>query len=235
MKFHILIVEDEENLANTLSLNLELEGYDVTLCRTGTQALEAFMTRNREVDLALLDVMLPGTNGFDLCSAFRKEKPGLPVIFLTAKSQPVEKREGLKLGADDYITKPFDLEELLLRVNNLIRRSTKETPAKFVFEGGQVDFATYEVTDRSGNKSTLAKREIGLLQLLASNPGKVTSRDQIISTLWDPQENASSRTIDNYILGFRKLFELNPKEPKHFFSVRGVGYKFVPWPSKESE
>jgi two-component system alkaline phosphatase synthesis response regulator PhoP len=234
LKFHILIAEDEENLANTLSLNLELEGYEVTLCRSGTQALEIFRSRNGEFDLALLDVMLPGTNGFDLCSTFRVHKPRLPVIFLTAKSQSAEKREGLKLGADDYITKPFDLEELLLRVNNLIRRSAKEVPSKFVFEGGQVDFSTYEVTDRNGNKSTLAKREIGLLQLLTSNPGKVTSRDQIISTLWEPQENASSRTIDNYILGFRKLFEENPKEPRHFYSVRGVGYRFVPWPSKES-
>jgi two-component system alkaline phosphatase synthesis response regulator PhoP len=230
LKFHILIAEDEENLANTLALNLQMEGYEVTLCRSGTQALETFKTHNGTFDLALLDVMLPGKNGFDLCSAFRAEKPRLPVIFLTAKNQAAEKREGLKLGADDYITKPFDLEELLLRVNNLMKRSAQDVPAKFVFEGGQVDFNTYEVADRKGNKFTLGKREIGFLQLLASNPGKVTSRDQIISTLWDPQENASSRTIDNYILSFRKLFEINPKEPRHFHSIRGVGYKFVPWP-----
>src|SRR3954463_8411595 len=118
LKFNILIAEDEESLANTLALNLQIEGYDVTVCRSGTQALDTFKSRNGQFHLALLDVMLPGINGFDLCTSFRREHPRLPVIFLTAKSQPVEKREGLKLGADDYITKPFDLEELLLRVNN---------------------------------------------------------------------------------------------------------------------
>jgi two-component system alkaline phosphatase synthesis response regulator PhoP len=232
LKPFILIAEDEESLANTLALNLQIEGYEVTVCRTGTNALETFKARSGQFDLALLDVMLPGINGFDLCTSFRREKPRLPVIFLTAKSQPLEKREGLRLGADDYITKPFDLEELLLRVNNLIRRSVPDNTSKFVFEGGQIDFETFEVIDRKGNKSTLAKREIGLLQLLAANPGKVTSRDQIIAALWEPQENASSRTIDNYILNFRKLFEANPKDPRHFFSIRGVGYKFVPWPQK---
>ena len=228
MKFRLLIAEDEENLANTLALNLQIEGYEVHLCRDGKQALAAFRERSGAFDLALLDVMLPGLNGFALCAELRKQAPALPVIFLTAKSQVAEKREGLRLGADDYITKPFDLEELLLRIGNLIRRSHKPGPQKFSFPGGEIDFLTFDIRDRRGRSHTLSKREIGLLQMLTGNPGKVLSRDQIIHDLWDADENASSRTIDNYILGFRKLFEQNPRAPEHFQSIRGVGYKFAP-------
>lgn len=224
---HIFVVEDEESLAETIALNLRLENYKVTIAKSGKQALDLFKTEHSTINLVLLDVMLPEINGFELCKAFKVLNPTVPVIFLTAKNQIADKIEGLKLGADDYITKPFDLEELLLRVSNLIKRTQKETPAVFNFNDCSINFETFEIKDVSGSYSTLSKREIGLLKLLTENANKVISRDEIIEKLWDVNENASSRTIDNYILNFRKYFEANPKEPAHFHSIRGVGYKFI--------
>ncbi len=224
---HILLVEDEEALAATLQLNLELENFKVTVARSGNEALHQFTKLNPQLDLVLLDVMLPEINGFDLCEKFKSIKSGVPVIFLTAKNLSSEKITGLKLGAEDYITKPFELEELLLRINNVIKRTTKPKISQFTFNNCVINFDTFEITDLNGNKHELSKREIGLLQLLTSNENKVISRDQIIDDLWDESENASTRTIDNFILGFRKYFEQNPKEPKHFHSIRGVGYKFT--------
>ncbi len=226
-KPHIFLVEDEENLANTMALNLRLENYNVLVARTGSEALHLFNSNHTVVDLVLLDVMLPDISGFDLLKAFRSTAAAIPVIFLTAKNQTADKVEGLKLGADDYITKPFDLEELLLRISNLLKRTRKPGSASFKFDNCEINFQTYEIIDINGQIQTLSKREIGLLELLTKNVNKVISRDEIIDELWGPDENASSRTIDNYILNFRKFFEKSPREPKHFFSIRGVGYKFV--------
>jgi len=227
MPHQILIVEDENALADTLALNLKLENYSVIVARSGSEALKTFKNNFSELNLVLLDIMLPDINGFDLCAEFKTIKPEIPVIFLTAKNQSSDKITGLKLGADDYITKPFDLEELLLRVNNLIKRTQKKNVSVFKFETYEINFQTFEIIDTQGKRHTLSKREIGLLELLTSNINKVISRDEIIEKLWDVNENASSRTIDNYILNFRKYFENNPKEPKHFHSIRGVGYKFT--------
>ena len=227
MPHQILIVEDENALADTLALNLKLENYSVIVARSGSEALKTFKNNFSELNLVLLDIMLPDINGFDLCAEFKTIKPEIPVIFLTAKNQSSDKITGLKLGADDYITKPFDLEELLLRVNNLIKRTQKKNVSVFKFETCEINFQTFEIIDTQGKRHTLSKREIGLLELLTSNINKVISRDEIIEKLWDVNENASSRTIDNYILNFRKYFENNPKEPKHFHSIRGVGYKFT--------
>lgn len=224
---HILLVEDEESLANTIALNLRIENYKVVISKNGTDALKEFKAYLNSIQLVLLDVMLPEINGYDLCKLFKALNPSVPIIFLTAKNQISDKIEGLKLGADDYITKPFELEELLLRINNLIKRTQKEKPNVFKFGICEIDFNTFEVIDVQKNKRALSKREIGLLELLTSNINKVISRDEIIEKLWEADENASSRTIDNYILNFRKYFELNPKEPKHFHSIRGVGYKFI--------
>jgi two-component system alkaline phosphatase synthesis response regulator PhoP len=224
---HIFIVEDEENLADTIALNLKLENYNVTIARQGKEALKIFQKSSSDINLVLLDIMLPDINGFDLCRQFKTINPSVPVIFLTAKNQTSDKINGLKLGADDYITKPFDLEELLLRTSNLLKRTQKENPSVFTFDNCRIDFQTFEIIDKKGQKQTLSKREIGLLELLTGNVNKVISRDEILEKLWDVNENASSRTIDNYILNFRKYFETDPKEPKHFHSIRGVGYKFV--------
>lgn len=223
----ILIVEDEESLGKTLLLNLELENYNVKLAKSGNEALQLFSSNNKSLDLVLLDVMLPEINGFDLCQKFKSLNSQVPIIFLTAKNQSSEKISGLKLGADDYITKPFELEELLLRIQNVIKRNVKNETAVYVFGKCSINFETFEIKDTTGEINTLSKREIGLLKLLTENENKVISRDQIIESLWNEKENSSSRTIDNYILGFRKYFELNAKEPKHFHSIRGVGYKFT--------
>lgn len=221
------MVEDEENLAGTIALNLRLEHYAVTLAGTGSEALKAFRDNSSTLDLVLLDVMLPEINGFDLCLEFKKINPEVPVIFLTAKNQAADKISGLKLGADDYIVKPFELEELLLRIQNVLKRRSRAAGNIFRFGPCSINFDTYEIKDAKGVTSTLSRREIALLRLLTSNINKVISRDQIIDELWEPDENASSRTIDNYILGFRKYFEENPKAPLHFHSIRGVGYKFT--------
>lgn len=223
----IHIIEDEVNLANTLKLNLDLEHYKTIVSSNGSSALIDFDKNKQNIHLVLLDVMLSDVNGFEICKYIKQKSPTTPVIFLTAKNQTIDKIKGLKLGADDYITKPFDLEELLLRITNLIKRTQKQNNAVFKFNNGAINFETFEIVDVLGNKRSISKREIGLLHLLTINTNKVISRDDIIEKLWDVNENASARTIDNYILNFRKWFELNPKEPVYFHSIRGVGYKFT--------
>lgn len=227
---NILIVEDERSLSDTLSLNLKLEGYNVINAYDGNTALKLFNEHHHDLALVLLDIMLPGISGMNLITEFRVTDPKIPVIFMTAKGLSSEKIAGLRAGADDYIVKPFDLEELILRVQNLIKRThhKKEIKDVYQFAHGSINFDTFEIKDQLGRSHTLSKKEIGLLHLLTSAENKVISRDEIIDQLWEPDENASSRTIDNYILAFRKYFEVNPKEPYHFLSIRGVGYKFVP-------
>lgn len=226
----VLIIEDELSLQETLRLNLELEGYDVDVLSSGLHALEHI--RSFSPDLILLDIMLPGMSGTDIYQQLSKEQIRTPVIFLTAKNDVKDKIEGLKLGADDYITKPFDLEELLLRINIVLKRNRSDkAPAVndvFSFGGCEINFLTFEVKTISGNRETISKREIALLRLLVEHANNVVSRDEILEKIWTKDENPSSRTIDNFILNFRKWFEKNPREPIHFQSIRGVGYKFIP-------
>ncbi len=223
----IFIVEDEKAIQDTLKLNLEFENYKVLTADAGNSALNVFKDNLNAIDLVLLDVMLPEINGYDLYKKFKEQNAQVPIIFLTAKNQSMDKISGLKLGADDYLTKPFDLEELLLRIQNVLKRYPAKNNNLFSFKTGSINFDTYEIVDIKKEKHSISKREIGLLQLLTSNENKVISRDQIIDKLWSADENPSSRTIDNYILNFRKYFEQNPKEPQHFHSIRGVGYKFT--------
>ncbi|MFL5765541.1 MAG: response regulator transcription factor [Bacteroidia bacterium] len=228
-KQKILLVEDEENLRKTIGLNLELEGYAVTMAVDGIRALKEF--RNDSFQLIILDVMLPEMNGFDVCEQIRKENAGIPILFLTAKGSSEDKVQGLKLGADDYITKPFNLEELLLRVRILIKRSTpakddSSIPERYSFGENEVDFTTYMINGVNG-KAEISKREIALLKLLVRRKEEVVSREEILDEVWGTDAYPSSRTIDNYILAFRKYFEKNQREPRHFHSIRGVGYKFT--------
>jgi two-component system alkaline phosphatase synthesis response regulator PhoP len=226
----ILLVEDEEHLLKAILLNLELEGYAVVTATDGIDALKKF--RNTAVDLVILDVMLPELNGFDVCEEIRKESTRVPVLFLTAKGTSADKVKGLKLGADDYLTKPFNLEELLLRVQILIKRYTitpdkSKSIVKYTFSDNEINFITYEIKGVNGLKTGISKREIALLKLLIERKGEVISREKILDEIWGTEAFPSSRTIDNYILAFRKYFEVNQKEPKHFHSIRGVGYKFT--------
>ena len=227
---HILLVEDEDHLLKIIQLNLELEGYVVSTAVTGIEALKEF--RKNSFDLILLDVMLPEMNGFDVLEEIRKENKQLPVLFLTAKGSGEDRIQGLKLGADDYLTKPFNLEELLLRVQILLKRSGNvkspaATPDTFIFGNNSINFITYEIKDLNGDTLQISKREIALLKLLIERKGEVISREEILDRVWGTDVYPSSRTIDNYILAFRKYFEQNQKEPQHFHSIRGVGYKFT--------
>ncbi|MGZ4035464.1 MAG: response regulator transcription factor [Bacteroidia bacterium] len=226
----ILLVEDEEHLLKIISLNLELEGYSVTPATNGIEALKEF--RKQNFDLILLDVMLPEMNGFDVCEQIRQENSKIPVLFLTAKGSSEDRIQGLKLGADDYLTKPFNLEELLLRVQILLRRSNPTVPEEksivsYSFGDNEINFITYNIIGVNGQKIEITKREIALLKLLIERKGEVVSREEILDAVWGKEAFPSSRTIDNYILAFRKYFEKNQKDPVHFHSIRGVGYKFT--------
>ncbi len=226
MSFKVLIIEDELTLQQTLKLNLELENYTVETCGSGEYAISQIKKFNP--DLILLDIMLPVLSGVEIYRQLKSLNITTPVIFLTAKNNVQDKIEGLKLGADDYITKPFDLEELLLRIHNVLKRNApqKQESSVFKFDGCEINFSTFQIINREGQTEDLSKREMALLKLLVDNVNNVVSRDEILDKLWTKDENPSSRTIDNYILNFRKLFEVNQKEPIHFQSIRGVGYKF---------
>jgi two-component system alkaline phosphatase synthesis response regulator PhoP len=226
MSFKILIIEDELTLQQTLKLNLELENYETETCNSGADAIS--IIKNFKPNLILLDIMLPELGGIEIYKLLKDLNINIPVIFLTAKNNVKDKIEGLKLGADDYITKPFDLEELLLRIQNVLKRNYPKKNEVFIFkfDNCEINFSNFQVISRHGKTEDLSKREIALLKLLADNLNQVVSRDEILDKLWTKDEISSSRTIDNYILNFRKLFELNPKEPIYFLSIRGVGYKF---------
>ena len=219
----ILLVEDETNLASIIQLNLEMENYDVLVCENGLNSIDKFKSFNP--DLVILDIMLPELNGIEVCKQLKKINSDVPVLFLSAKSSGAEKIEGLKSGGDDYLTKPFNLEELILRVQNLLRRlPVNKEDDKFSFDGFVINFTNLTIQDKDKATSPITNRESKLLKMLISREGQVISRDEIIKQLWLPSENPSSRTIDNYILNFRKIFETADK--KYFHSIRGVGYKF---------
>lgn len=223
----ILLVEDEENIRETVKLNLEMDDFEVVTAADGRRALKH--AQEQHFDLMIVDVMLPEVDGFQVVEQIRLTDRETPIIFLTAKDQAADRIQGLKKGADDYLTKPFVFEELLLRVRRLIERTSKNPEVKpdlFTFGSNKVNFATYEAEGNQGT-FTLTKKEAMLLKLLTDRRGEVVSRQQILQSVWGYDVYPSTRTIDNFILSFRKYFEQDPKHPAHFLSVRGVGYKFV--------
>lgn len=230
MSSKILLVEDEESLLDIIKLNLELEGYEVTPVSNGKRALDE--VRNNTFDLLILDVMLPEMDGFSICQAVRLDNNPVPILFLTAKNSSEDRVFGLKIGGDDYLSKPFNLEELLLRVQNLLKRNVKieqkENTPELHFGDSKVNFQTYEITAHDGKKHQLSNREILLLKLLNERKNEVVSREEILEKIWGQDVYPTSRTIDNYIVAFRKYFEENPKQPKYFHSIRSVGYRFTP-------
>lgn len=226
----ILVVEDEESLRETLVLTLELEGYEAVGASTAGEG--SSLLQSQHFDLLILDIMLPGMSGLELCASIRVSGNSLPILMLTARDTPEDRIEGLRTGADDYLGKPFHLEELLLRIRNLLRRTDTESPegpipSTLQFGGNKIDFQTFEATTPRGTIS-LTKKECALLRLLSERPGEVVSRAQILQIVWGYDVYPSTRTIDNFILHFRKCFEEDPKEPRHFHSIRGVGYRFTP-------
>lgn len=229
-KANILLVEDEENLHETLKLNLEMEGYSVTSAFTGTQAMK--IVSEEYFDLIIMDIMLPEMDGITVTENIRINNNDVPVLILSAKNTGNDRVLGLKKGADDYLTKPFNLEELLLRIDKLIVKNKKIADKDFVFDtysfdGNTIDFKAQEATLDNGDKVELSKKETMLLKLLIENKNQVVTREKILQSVWGYKVYPNTRTIDNFILNFRKYFEKNSRNPRHFHSVRGVGYKYV--------
>ncbi len=227
---NILLVEDEENLHEALKLNLEMEGYSITSAYDGTAALKAI--GNEYFDLIIMDIMLPGIDGINITETVRVSANEVPILILSAKNSSADRVLGLKKGADDYLTKPFNLEELLLRVAKLIEKNkkltVKETTADFYeFGNNKIDFKAQEATNWNGQQIPLSKKEVMLLKLLIENKGEVVTREKILQVVWGYNVYPTTRTIDNFILSFRKYFEPDSRNPKHFHSVRGVGYKYT--------
>ena len=233
MTQRLLVVEDEEHLAAGLKLNLELEGYEVDVAGNAREAGELLLQAER-FDAMVLDVMLPDIDGFELCKRLRKSGNFVPVIMLTARNAAEDRVRGLEAGADDYMVKPFALEELLARVRSVLRRRDWEKGGereqhKPVLEFGEarVDFDTHEVTVE-GEARSLTQLELDLLRYFSDNPQRVLSRDELLEKVWKLRNYSYTRTVDNFISRLRRHFEPKPSQPRYFLSVRGAGYKFVP-------
>ena len=226
----ILVVEDEENLQDALKLNLELEGYEVSTASDGAEALKKV---NQEYfDLIILDIMLPEIDGISVCETIRLKNTQLPILMLSARTSSADRILGLKKGADDYLTKPFNLEELLLRIHKLIRKNKKiqdksNVEDLYTFGNNTIDFNAQQAHNSKGEQIELSLKEVMLLKLLIANKNEVVSREKILQSVWGYQVFPTTRTIDNFILNFRKYFEVDSREPRYFHSVRGVGYKFT--------
>ena len=221
----VVVVEDDAAIAMGLRINLEKEGYDVRLASDGEAALETI--RGGKPDLVILDVMLPNMNGFEVLQTLRREGFGMPVIVLSARTGEIDKVTGLELGAEDYVAKPFSLAELLARVRAALRRGPATIAAPRTSGFGDVinDIAAREVR-RNGAVVEMTATEFDVLMCLVEARGKALTREHIFHKVWGPKHHGTPRTIDNFIQQLRAKLELNPQEPKHFHTVRGVGYRF---------
>ena len=246
----ILVVEDEAHLAEGLRFNLEQEGYSVQIVGNGEDALERLSKHKEEFDALVLDVMLPGRDGFSVARALRETNNYIPVLMLTARSRPEDVLQGFESGADDYLPKPFNLSILIARVGSLLRRKIWDhgateradkpairgmgAPDVFRFEDKIVDFQNLLV--HAGKETIqLTLMESELLRYLIQNAGHPVSRKAILENVWDLQVDTDTRAIDNFIVRLRKYIEDEPSEPRHLLTVRGLGYKFVPFPEKKTK
>jgi len=255
MTGQILVVEDEEHLARGLKFNLEAEGYKTEVAGDGETALNLLLEQRAAFDLLVLDVMLPGKDGFTVASELRQANHYIPLLMLTARGRPEDVLKGFAAGADDYLPKPFDLKILLARIQSLLRRrewsrvlvngapgeSRVAEPRSddllrefevYAFSGKQVDFATLELR-ANGKIFRLTLMEAELLRYLIRNSGRIVSRKQILEEVWNLHEDTDTRAIDNFIVRLRKYIEADPAHPQHLLTVRGVGYRFLPEPVAE--
>lgn len=226
----LLIVEDEEHLAEVIADNLELEGYQVEIIGDGSEALASI--RKAAPALVLLDISLPGMDGFEVCQTLREEGNQVPILFLTARSDNDDRVRGLAMGGDDYLGKPFDLRELILRVGALLRRSQwietrTEASEELQLGGCRVDLRAYTVA-KDGTEIKLSAKEIMILRCLAERVGEVVSRDEILDQVWGYDAFPTTRTIDNFIVRLRRLIEPDPRHPRFIHTIRGVGYRLTP-------
>ena len=231
----VLIVEDEQHIADGLCFNLEAEGHEASVARSGEDALQALLEEKRAFDAVILDVMLPGKDGFTVASELRAAGHYVPILMLTARGRAEDVLRGFEAGADDYLPKPFELAILIARLNGLLRRRRWNAPEPapvadtFTFAGRTVDFSTMEV--RAGGKSyQLTVMECELLRYLVRNAGQPVSRRAILEDVWGLDEGTDTRAIDNFIVRLRRYIEDRPAAPQFLQTVRGVGYRFVPQP-----
>jgi len=246
----ILVVEDEAHLAEGLRFNLEQEGYNVQVVANGEEALERLLRGKEGFDALVLDVMLPGKDGFTVARTLRETKNYIPLLMLTARSRPEDVLQGFESGADDYLPKPFNLSILIARVRSLLRRKTWErgedrVPEKspgrsanssdtFRFGDKVVDFQNLLL--KTGNETVqLTLMESELLRYLIQNAGHPVSRKAILENVWDLKEDTDTRAIDNFVVRLRKYIEDEPSEPRHLVTVRGLGYKLIPFPEKKAK
>jgi two-component system, OmpR family, alkaline phosphatase synthesis response regulator PhoP len=231
----ILVVDDEAHLAAGIRENLEAEGYRADIAHDGRAGLERL--RAERFDLAVLDVMMPNMDGLELCAELRRSGNQTPVLFLTVKGDAEDRVRGFEAGGDDYLTKPFHLKELLLRVAAILRRSSwyQTTSAALNFGDNRIDFQTYEARAWDGSEHALTHKEAMIMKVLADRVGSIVTREEILDRVWGYEVFPSTRTIDNFIVRLRKRFERNPEAPVHFHTVRGVGYRFTPEPQADAQ
>jgi two-component system, OmpR family, alkaline phosphatase synthesis response regulator PhoP len=238
----ILVVEDEKHIAQGLRFNLEAEGQQVQIVEQGEDALKLLLDEKEPFDLLILDVMLPGKDGFAVAQELREARNYIPVLMLTARGRPEDVLKGFESGADDYLPKPFNLEILLARVSSLLRRKQWQTAPvavmepdeeQFRFDGKHVDFQRLQL--RSGDTVyQLTLMEMELLRYLIRNSGRPVSRKEILEQVWNLHEDTDTRAMDNFIVRLRRYIEQDPTKPKHLLTVRGLGYQFVPEPQKNA-
>lgn len=228
----VLVVEDDPHLASGIVENLRAEGYEVHTLGDGRAALE--WLQNKSCSLVVLDVMLPQVDGYSVCRTMREHGDNTPVLFLTARGDPQDRVYGLEAGGDDYLAKPFHLQEFLLRVRAILRRrewyqSASASPADAMlrFGGNEVDFRAFRARSWNGVTQELSEKEAMILKVLAARPGEIVSREDLLERVWGYDVFPSTRTVDNFILKLRKRFERDPAEPRHFLTVWGVGYRFL--------
>lgn len=220
---NILIIEDDRTILEGLEDTFKFHGFEVSTALNGMDGLNLF--EKKEPDLIILDIMLPEHDGFEICKKIRKQNKRIPIIILTAKSQESDKLLGFELGADDYVTKPFSIKELLARVNAVLKRIDNKMEKHYKTKNIDINFKNFEL--KKDNKTfQLSPKECEILELLVNNPNEVISRNRIIDDIWGDDYFPSPRTIDNFILKLRKKIEDNPKTPKHIITVHGAGYKF---------
>ena len=227
MKEKILIIEDEEELVKGLNLNLVLEGYEVGWALDGEDGLNKALREGP--DLILLDILLPKKDGLDVCRELRRQNVTTPIIMLTAKSEEVDKVVGLEIGADDYITKPFSIRELLARIKAQLRRqkgTEKNVPSVYRFNDVEIDFVHFKVR-RKEQEFNLTSLEMEILKYFVAHRGEVISRETLLDRIWGFEKFPSTRTVDNHIVKLRKKIEDDPARAKHIFSVYGEGYRFT--------
>jgi len=223
----ILIIEDDISILRGLKDNLTFEGYQVHTVGDGQEGLQ--MALEQHFDLLLLDLMLPGMNGYEICRRIKKEKPELPVIMLTARGSEMDKIAGLDIGADDYLTKPFSIPELLARIRAVLRRAKpgNDQLESYSFANVTLDFKKYRAIIND-TEIKLSSKEFSIMKYFVEHEGEVVQREDLLEAVWGYDVTPDTRTVDNFILDLRKKLEEIPSNPKHIVSVRGAGYKFIP-------